>query len=70
MIPGMGPLLTLGAWFAGFIKRTAIQCYTENMKALGLVVLENKIFTYIFLLSIVDRKYGVVLVIISVLCTI
>ena len=29
---------------AGFIKRTTIHCYTQNMKALGLVVSEKKIF--------------------------
>ena len=29
---------------AGFIKRTTRHCYTQNMKALGLVVAEKKIF--------------------------
>ena len=29
---------------AGFIKRAIIHCYTQNMKALGLVVSEKKIF--------------------------
>ena len=29
---------------AGFIKRTTIHCYTQNKKALGLVVSEKKIF--------------------------
>ena len=29
---------------AGFIKRTTTHCYIQNMKALGLVVLEKKIF--------------------------
>ena len=46
--PGAGPLWTPGAWFAGFIagfiKRTTIHCYTQDMKALGLVVSEKKIF--------------------------
>ena len=42
--PGMGPLWTPGARLAGFIKRTTIHCYTQNMKALGLVVSEKKIF--------------------------
>ena len=40
--PGAGPVWTPGAWLAGFIaefiKRTTIHCYTQNMKALGLVV--------------------------------
>ena len=32
-----------------FIKRTTILCYTQNMKALGLVVSETKIiFFYVF----------------------
>ena len=42
--PGVGPFLTPGPWLAGFIKRTTIHCYTQNMKALGLVVSEKKIF--------------------------
>ena len=45
--PGAGPVLTPGALLAGFIKRTTIHCYTQNMKALGLVVSEKKIF-YVF----------------------
>ena len=42
--PGEGPIWTPGAWLAGFIKRTTIHCYLQNMKALGLVVSEKKIF--------------------------
>ena len=42
--PGACPVLTRGAWLAGFIKRTIIHCYKQNMKALGLVVSEKKIF--------------------------
>ena len=38
-----GPVWTPGAWLSGFIMRTTIHCYTQNMKTLGLVVLE-KIF--------------------------
>ena len=45
--PGVGPVWTPGAWLAGFMKRTTIQCYTQNMKALGLVISEKKIF-YVF----------------------
>ena len=44
---GAGPVWTPKARLAGFIKRTTIHCYTQNMKALGLVVLEKKIF-YVF----------------------
>ena len=42
--PGRGPVWTPVARLAGFIKRTTIHCYTQNMKALGLVVSEKKIF--------------------------
>ena len=31
-----------GAWLAGFIKRSTIYGYTQNMKALDLVVSEKK----------------------------
>ena len=48
MTPEAGPFLTPGAWLAGFIKRTTIRCYTQNMKALGLVVSEKKIFLVVF----------------------
>ena len=41
---GAGPVWTPGAQLVGFIKRTTIHCYTQNMKALGLVVSEKKIF--------------------------
>ena len=44
MIPGVGLFLTPGAWLAGFIKRTTTHCYIQNMKGLGLVVSEKKIF--------------------------
>ena len=44
----VGPAWTPGAWLAefiaGFIKRTTLNCYTQNMKALGLVVSEKKVF--------------------------
>ena len=42
--PGAGPVWTPGAWLAGFIKRTIIHCYTQNLKALCPVVSEKKIF--------------------------
>ena len=42
--PGRGPYGPKGARLAGFIKRTTIHCYTQNMKTLGLVVSEKKIF--------------------------
>ena len=41
---GAGPVLTPGACMAGLTKRITRHCYTLNMKALGLVVSEKKIF--------------------------
>ena len=38
------PGARLAGFVAGFIKRTTLHCYTQNMKALGLVVLEKRIF--------------------------
>ena len=43
-MPGAWPVWTSGAQLAGFIKRSTIHCSTQNMKALGHVVLEKKIF--------------------------
>ena len=43
LTPGEGPVWTPGAQLAGFLKKTIIHCYTQNMKALGLMVLK-KIF--------------------------
>ena len=43
-MPGAWPVWTQGAPLAGFIKRNTIHCYKQNMKALGLVVSEKKIF--------------------------
>ena len=44
MTPGAGQFFTPGARLAGFIKKITIHCYTQNMKGLGLVVSEKKIF--------------------------
>ena len=46
--PGAVPVLTTGARLAGFIKRTTIHCYTQNMEALDLVVLEKNTFFMFF----------------------
>ena len=46
--PKAGPVWIPGPRLAGFIKRTTIHCYTQNMKTLGLVVLERKIFFSVF----------------------
>ena len=48
MTPGAGPFFSPGVWLAGFIKRTTKHCYIQNMEALGLVVLEEKIFYMFF----------------------
>ena len=34
--PKLGPVWIRGARLAGFIKRTTIHCYTQNMEVLGL----------------------------------
>ena len=39
--PWGGAILAPGAWLAGFIKKTTIHCYIQNMKDLGFVVLEK-----------------------------
>ena len=44
--PGAGPVWTPGARLAGFMKRTTIHSYTQNMNALCLVVLEKNIFLF------------------------
>ena len=42
-------LVTPGTWLVGCIKRTTKHCYTQNMKALGLVVMKNCcFFFYVF----------------------
>ena len=46
--PRAGPVWTQGARLTGFIKRTSIHCYTQNMKALGLVVSEKKRCFFMF----------------------
>ena len=53
--PVAGPVWTPGARLAGFIKRTNIHCYTQNMNALGLVVSEKKIFFMFFPLYVYGR---------------
>ena len=47
-MPGAWPVWTPRAPLAGFIKRSTLHCSTQNMKALGHVVLEKKIFFYVF----------------------
>ena len=44
--PWAGPVWITATQLAGFIKRTTVHCYTQNMKALGLVVSEKKIFVF------------------------
>ena len=47
--PGAGPVWIPGAQLAGFIKRITIHCYTQNVKALGLVVSEKNNIYYIYI---------------------
>ena len=42
--PGAWPIWTQGAWLAEFMKGITKHCYTQNIKALGLMVSEKKIF--------------------------
>ena len=44
--PRAEPVWTQGPRLAGFIERTTINCYTQNMKALGLVVWEKNLFLF------------------------
>ena len=46
--PGAGPVWTPGARLAGFIRRTTRHCYTQNMKALGVLVSEKKFFFFLY----------------------
>ena len=50
--PRAGPVGTPGAGLAGIIKRITLHCFTQNMKALGLVVWEKKIFFMFFPLQV------------------
>ena len=42
--PGAWPIWTPGSQLAGIIKGLTKHCLTQNMKALGLIVSEKKIF--------------------------
>ena len=46
--PGAWPIWTPGSRLAGIIKGLTKHCFTQNMKALGLMVSEKKIFFYVF----------------------
>ena len=48
--PGAWPIWTPGSRLAGIIKRLTKHCFTKNIKALGLMVSERKIFLRLFLL--------------------
>ena len=41
--PGSWPIWTPGEWLEGFIKTITKHCYTQNIKALGLMVSEKEI---------------------------
>ena len=46
--PGAWPIWTPGSQLAGIIKGLTKQCFTQNIKALGLMVSEKKIFFNVF----------------------
>ena len=48
--PGAWPIWAPGTRLAGFIKGLTKHCFTQNIKALGLMVSEKKIFLRVFLL--------------------
>ena len=50
--PGAWPILTPGSLLAGIIKGLTKHCFTQNIKALGLMVSEKKVFYVIVLLYI------------------
>ena len=51
--PGAWPIWTPGSRLAGIIKGLTKHCFTQNIKALGLMVSEKKIFlTFFFIISL------------------
>ena len=46
--PGAWPILTPGSRLAGIIKELTKHCFTQNIKTLGLIVSEKKIFLRFF----------------------
>ena len=46
--PGVWPIWTQGSRLAGIIKGLTKHCFTQNIKALGLMVSEKKIFLRFF----------------------
>ena len=50
--PGVWPIWTPGSRLAGIIKGLTKHCFTQNIKALGLMVSEKKIFLRFFLLCL------------------
>ena len=48
--PGVWPIWTSGSRLAGIIKGLTKHCFTQNIKALGLMDSEQKIFLHFLLL--------------------
>ena len=46
--PGAWPIWTQGSRLAGIIKELTKHCFTQNIKSLGLMVSEKKIFFKFF----------------------
>ena len=60
--PGEWLIWTPGSRLAGIIKGLTKHCLTQNIKALGLMVSEKKIFLRVFLLKVYEPNdpWGVV----------
>ena len=48
--PGVWPIWAPGTRLTGFIKGLTKHCFIQNIKGLGLMVSEKKIFLCVFLL--------------------
>ena len=47
-VPVTWPLWTPGTWLSGFIKTITEYCYAQNIKALGFMVSEKRVFVLFF----------------------
>ena len=51
-VPGAWPVWAPGAWLLSFIRRITSHSYTQNIKALGLMVSKKKVFVCFPIVSI------------------
>ena len=59
-MPGAWPVWTPGVLLTGFIKRSTIHCSTQNMKALGQVVLEKIFLSFSNNIIVSDPRGGAI----------